>query len=74
MSDRNIPEMEQKAKEILKLVQDLEKMASDNDFGLTVDSDQINFQDWLSSDCYGEGNSEEFGVGADGHTWHSSSC
>lgn len=74
MSDRNITEMEQKAKDILKLVKELEEMASANDFGVEIYSDQISFQDWLSSDCYGEGNSEEFGVGADGNTWHSSSC
>lgn len=74
MSHRNIEEMTEKAKEILKLTQELEKMAEENSFGLNVYSDQINFEDWLSSDCFGEGNSEEFGVGADGHIWHSSSC
>lgn len=74
MSDRNIKGMEEKAKEILKMVRELEEMASNNDFGVDICSDQINFSDWLSSDCYGEGNSEEFGVGADGNVWHASSC
>lgn len=74
MSHRNIEEMTEKAKEILKLVNQLEEMASENDFGMDIYSDQITFSDWLSSDCFGEGNSEEFGVASDGNVWHSSSC
>lgn len=74
MSHRNIEEMTAKAKEIMKLTQELEQMANENDFGMEIYSDQISFNDWLSSDCFGEGNSEEFGVGADGNVWHASSC
>lgn len=74
MSHRNIEEMTEKAKEILKLTQELEEMASANDFGVNMYSDQISFDDWLSSDCFGEGNSEEFGVARDGAVWYSSSC
>lgn len=74
MSERNIVALEEKAKEILKLVEELNELAEANDFGVDFSESQINFSDWLSSDCYGEGNSEEFGVGADGNVWHASSC
>lgn len=74
MSHRNILEMEEKAKEILELAKELQKMAEENNFSFHMTSERIVFDDWLSSDCFGEGTSEEFGVTSAGDVWHSSAC
>lgn len=74
MSDRNIAQLTEKAKEILKLTEELENLARENDFGVNIYSNSISFDDWLSSDCFEEGNSEGFDVNADGNVWYSSSC
>lgn len=74
MTDRKIDEMAEKAKKIVEQITELEKMANENDFGFEIYGDRITFEDWLSSDCYGEGNSETFGVDGAGEVWQTSSC
>ena len=73
MSDRNIELMQQKAKEATTILGELEKIANENDFGMSYDDGTISFEDWLSSDCYGEGNGEDFSVSGD-NVWYSSNC
>lgn len=68
-------ELEQASKELVALYGKVKELAAANSFGVTFDEydGSIEFEDWLSSDCYGEGNSEAFGVGPNG-PWYSSSC
>lgn len=72
---RDIDGLMAKAVEAHKVIRELEELARDNDFGFTLnyDGDMI-FEDWQSSDCFGEGNSETFGVNQDGSVWVTSSC
>lgn len=67
-------EIEATAIEVAKLLGKLETMANEASFGMDVSGAYLTFNDWQSSDCYGEGNSETFGVNEDGSVWYSSSC
>lgn len=67
-------EIEEVAVEVAKLLGKLETMANEASFGMEVSGGYLTFNDWQSSDCYGEGNSETFGVNADGSVWYTSSC
>ncbi len=72
---RKIKELQTKAVEAQKIIRELEELARENDFGFIRNySGEMTFEDWQSSDCYGEGNSETFGVYADGSVWVTSSC
>lgn len=72
---RKIKELQEKAVEAQKVIRELEELARENDFGFIVNlgGDMV-FEDWQSSDCYGEGNSETFGVNPDGSVWLTSGC
>ena len=72
MSDRNIEVLKEKAKVVSSLLEELETLANENNFGVNFDS-TILFDDWLSSDCFGEGSGESFSVAGD-NTWYSSNC
>lgn len=73
--DRNVTELENKAKEAVEVLRELISMATEQDFGVDFDSDgSISFRDWQSSDCYGEGTGEDFTVNIDGNIWQSSNC
>ena len=67
-------EIEEVAIEVAKLLGKLETMANEASFGMEVSGGYLTFNDWQSSDCYGEGNSETFGVNEDGSVWYTSSC
>lgn len=72
---RKIKELQEKAVEAQKVICELEELARENDFGFTVNlGGEMVFEDWQSSDCYGEGNSETFGVNPDGSVWLTSGC
>lgn len=72
---RHIEEIKAKAVEAQKIIRELEELARDNDFGFEMTySGEMTFEDWQSSDCFGEGNSETFGVNADGSVWLTSGC
>lgn len=72
---RNIDQIQEKALEAQKIIKELHALAEANDFGLDISCDgEMTFEDWQSSDCFGEGNSETFGVYADGSVWVTSSC
>lgn len=72
---RKVEELQAKAVEAQKIIRELEELARENDFGFEMNySGEMIFEDWQSSDCYGEGNSETFGVNADGSVWITSSC
>lgn len=73
MSNRSIELMQQKAKEAAILLEEIEKIANENDFGMSYEEGVISFEDWLSSDCFGEGNGEDFSVSGD-NVWYSSNC
>lgn len=67
-------ELVQKAKELHKLLVEVDALARGHDYGMEVRSDgSIEFDDWLSSSCYGEGD-EAFNIESDGSVWMSSSC
>lgn len=66
--------IEETAVEVAKLLGKLEEMANDASFGMEVSGGYLTFNDWQSSDCYGEGNSDTFGVNEDGSVWYTSSC
>lgn len=68
-------ELMEKAVQLQKLLVEVKDLASDNDYGIQIDtySNTLDFEDWLSSSCYGEGD-EGFGVSGDGTLWQSSSC
>ncbi len=72
--EEQIEEIKKAATEVLKLLGNLENLASEADFGVEFSSTEITFNDWQSSDCYGEGNSDTFGVYSDGSVWETSSC
>ncbi|AAQ81382.1 hypothetical protein PHG31p62 [Aeromonas phage 31] len=64
----------EKAKELQKLLIEVNDLASENNYGVQINSDNsIEFDDWLSSSCYGEGD-EAFNIESDGSVWMSSSC
>lgn len=72
---RKIKELQEKAVEAQKVIRELEELARENDFGFIVSlGGEMVFEDWQSSDCFGEGNSETFGVNPDGSVWLTSSC
>lgn len=72
---RDIEAVMAKAVEAQKTIRELEELARENDFGFAITlSGEMTFEDWQSSDCFGEGNSETFGVYADGSVWVTSSC
>lgn len=72
---RDIDVVMAKAVEAQKTIRELEELARENDFGFAITlSGEMIFEDWQSSDCFGEGNSETFGVYADGSVWVTSSC
>lgn len=63
-----------KAKELQLLLKEVNDLAAEHDYGIQVNDDSsIEFKDWLSSSCYGEGD-EAFNIEADGSVWMSSSC
>lgn len=68
-------ELQEKAKELAKLFGEVKELAASNDYGLQFDTydGSIEFEDWLSSSCFGEGD-DGFGVNPDGTIWQSSSC
>ncbi|YP_010844016.1 hypothetical protein PP427_gp160 [Salmonella phage KM16] len=68
-------ELMEKAAALSKLFNEVVELAKDNDYGLEFDTSDgtMEFNDWLSSSCYGEGD-DGFGVNADGSIWQSSSC
>lgn len=67
-------ELENKAKELSKLIAEVSAIAATNNYGLEIDSSgEIEFKDWLSSSCFGEGD-DGFGVSSTGSIWYSSSC
>ena len=65
----------QKASELTKLFNEVKELADKNQYGVDFDTEDgtLNFDDWLSSSCYGEGD-EGFGTNQDGSIWESSSC
>lgn len=72
---RDVDAVMAKAVEAAKVIQELQELAHQNDFGFEITySGEMTFEDWQSSDCFGEGNSETFGVYADGSVWVTSSC
>lgn len=72
---RNIKELQEKALETQKVIKELEELARENGFGLELNEyGDLTFNDWHSSDCYGEGNSDTFGVNSDGSVWVTSGC
>ena len=72
---RDIDVVMAKAVEAQKTIRELEELARENDFGFAITlNGEMTFEDWQSSDCFGEGNSETFGVYADGSVWVTSSC
>lgn len=72
---RHIEEIKAKAVEAQKIIRELEELARDNDFGFEMTySGEMTFEDWQSSDCFGEGNSETFGISSDGNVWVTSGC
>lgn len=72
---RDIDAVMAKAVEAQKTIRELEELARENDFGFAITfSGEMTFEDWQASDCFGEGNSETFGVYADGSVWVTSSC
>ena len=72
---RKIKELQEKAVEAQKIIRELEELARENDFGFEMNyGGEMTFEDWQSSDCYGEGNSETFGVNTDGSVWVTSGC
>lgn len=73
MSDRNVEELTEKAKAISKLVIELEALAEEAGFGISIEDATVSFRDWQSSDCYGEGTGEDFTV-SDDSVWYSSGC
>lgn len=68
-------ELMEKAVQLQKLLVEVKTLAGEHNYGIEIDtfSDTLDFEDWLSSSCYGEGD-EGFGVNADGTLWQSSSC
>lgn len=72
--DAQIARIKEVAKEITGKLGELRSLAEDAQFGMEFEYESIKFNDWLSSDCYGEGNGETFFVGEDGTTWEESSC
>lgn len=68
-------ELMTKASELTKLFGEVIKLAEQNNYGLEFDTSDgtLEFKDWLSSACYGEGD-EGFGTLASGSIWESSSC
>ncbi|QPI13993.1 hypothetical protein MYO4S_00242 [Serratia phage 4S] len=68
-------ELMQKAVELQKLLVEVKNLAEEHNYGIQIDtySNTLDFDDWMSSSCYGEGD-EGFGVSADGSLWQSSSC
>lgn len=72
---RNVDAVMSKAMEANAAIRELKRLADENSLGLTLNGDgSMEFSDWLSSDCYGEGNSESFSVYEDGTVWQSSGC
>lgn len=72
---RDVDAVMAKAVEAAKVIKELQDLAAANNFGCEMDYEgNLTFEDWQSSDCYGEGNSETFGVHADGSVWMTSSC
>ncbi|AFN39494.1 hypothetical protein [Aeromonas phage AS-yj] len=70
-------ELVEKAKQLAVLLKEVRDLAGQHDYGveLDTDSDEIVFNDWLSSSCYGEGG-EGFTVSVDAEPsyWEESSC
>ncbi|WJZ28010.1 hypothetical protein NCTGTJJY_CDS0131 [Serratia phage 92A1] len=68
-------ELQTKAQALADLFIEVKALAEENNYGMEFDTydGTIDFNDWLSSSCYGEGD-EAFGVGPKGQVWHSSSC
>lgn len=66
-------ELVEKAVQLQKLLVEVEALATEHDYGMEINGNEVDFDDWLSSSCYGEG-SESFGVNADGSVWMESSC
>ncbi len=68
-------ELMEKAAALSKLFNEVAELAKDNDYGMEFDTSDgtMEFNDWLSSSCFGEGD-DGFGVNSDGSIWQSSSC
>lgn len=68
-------ELVQKAKELQVMLKEVNELAAAHDYGMQIDVDNnsIEFEDWLSSSCYGEGD-EAFNIESNGSVWMSSSC
>lgn len=68
-------ELMEKAAALTKLFNEVAGLATENDYCLKfyTSDGTMEFNDWLSSSCYGEGD-DGFGVNADGSIWQSSSC
>lgn len=72
---RDVDALTAKAVEAAKIIRELQDMAQANDFGFEMNyGGEMTFEDWQSSDCFGEGNSETFRVHLDGSVWLTSSC
>ena len=73
-------ELMEKAVQLQKLLTEVRGLASENDYALKINGSEFNddafeleFDDWMSSSCYGEGD-DGFGVYENGTLWQSSSC
>lgn len=66
-------ELVEKAVQLQKLLVEVEALAAEHDYSMEINGNEVDFSDWLSSSCYGEG-SEAFGVNADGSVWMESNC
>lgn len=68
-------ELEVKAKILADLFVEVKELAETHSYGINFDTDDgtIEFEDWRSSSCYGEGD-DGFSVAPKGKIWHSSSC
>ncbi len=66
-------ELVEKAVELQKLLAEVDALATEHNYGMEINGHEVDFSDWLSSSCYGEG-SEAFGVHADGSVWMESNC
>jgi hypothetical protein len=68
-------ELVEKAQALHKLYVEVKDLAEEHDYGIEFDTSDgtMEFNDWQSSACYGEGD-EGFGINSDGAVWESSSC
>lgn len=66
-------ELVEKSVQLQKLLVEVEALATEHDYGMEINGNEVDFSDWLSSSCFGEG-SEAFGVNSDGSVWMESNC